>query len=332
MFALTGTSIGRGIAIGRALIWDRSRSAIPNYRLQKHEINQEISRFSHAIALVRSELKHVQDNLPDSAPPETAAFIDVHLMMLDDPVLSEQPIASIAEHQINAEWSLQNHSDTLISFFDNISDPYLRTKREDVAQVVDRIMDILIRSDSDAHKLTDSVDQVLSDQIIVARDISPADAIMLRQRHLSAFVTSLGGPISHTAILARSLAIPAIVGLHDVTGLIRNNDYLIVDAASGALIVAPDDATLEFFKLARESQRRRQSELSKLRKVHPVTADGQPIKLLANIELPEDLDTFKDSGASGVGLYRTEFLFMNRENLPSEDEQYKAYCHVLQSV
>ena len=332
MFTLTGTGIGRGIAIGRALIWDRSRSAIPNYRLQKNEINQEISRFSHAIALVRSELKHVQDNLPDSAPPETAAFIDVHLMMLDDPVLSEQPLASIAEHQINAEWSLQNHSNTLISFFDNISDPYLRTKREDVAQVVDRIMDILIRSDSDTHKLTDNIDQVLNDQIIVARDISPADAIRLRQRHLSAFVTSLGGPISHTAILARSLAIPAIVGLHDVTRSIRNNDYLIVDAASGALIVSPDDETLEFFKSARESQRLRQNELSKLRKVHPVTADGQPIKLLANIELPEDLDTFKDSGASGVGLYRTEFLFMNRENLPSEEEQYNAYCHVLQSV
>ena len=332
MYSLHGTGIGRGVAIGTALIWDQNRSAIPMHRLAAAEIDKEIARFTHAIALVRSELKRVQDTLPDSAPPETAAFIDVHLMMLDDPVIAKEPITSISEQKLNAEWALKNHSDTLIAFFDGISDPYLRTKKEDVAQVVDRIMDVLLRSDTVVPHGAQDLDQPLDGRIIVARDVSPADAIMLRHRNMAAFITSLGGPISHTAILARSLGIPAIVGMHEVLSTIRDGDSLIVDAASGAVIIEPDANALEFFERREDEHRDRQSRLANILSHKIVTQDNEPVTLLANIELPDDLAALGDSGAAGVGLYRTEFLFMNRDEPPSEEEQYEAYCHVLKSV
>ncbi len=332
MYSLHGTGIGRGVAIGTALIWDQNRSAIPMHRLAAADIDKEIARFTHAIALVRSELKRVQDTLPDSAPPETAAFIDVHLMMLDDPVIAKEPITSISEQKLNAEWALKNHSDTLIAFFDGISDPYLRTKKEDVAQVVDRIMDVLLRSDTVVPHGAQDLDQPLDGRIIVARDVSPADAIMLRHRNMAAFITSLGGPISHTAILARSLGIPAIVGMHEVLSTIRDGDSLIVDAASGAVIIEPDANALEFFERREEEHRDRQSRLANILSHKIVTQDNEPVTLLANIELPDDLAALGDSGAAGVGLYRTEFLFMNRDEPPSEEEQYEAYCHVLKSV
>ena len=332
MYSLHGTGIGRGVAIGTALIWDQNRSAIPMHRLAAADIDKEIARFTHAIALVRSELKRVQDTLPDSAPPETAAFIDVHLMMLDDPVIAKEPITSISEQKLNAEWALKNHSDTLIAFFDGISDPYLRTKKEDVAQVVDRIMDVLLRSDTVAPHGAQDIDQPLDGRIIVARDVSPADAIMLRHRNMAAFITSLGGPISHTAILARSLGIPAIVGMHEVLSTIRDGDSLIVDAASGAVIIEPDANALEFFERREDEHRDRQSRLANILSHKIVTQDNEPVTLLANIELPDDLAALGDSGAAGVGLYRTEFLFMNRDEPPSEEEQYEAYCHVLKSV
>ncbi len=332
MYSLHGTGIGRGVAIGTALIWDQNRSAIPMHRLAAANIDKEIARFTHAIALVRSELKRVQDTLPDSAPPETAAFIDVHLMMLDDPVIAKEPITSISEQKLNAEWALKNHSDTLIAFFDGISDPYLRTKKEDVAQVVDRIMDVLLRSDTVVPHGAQDLDQPLDGRIIVARDVSPADAIMLRHRNMAAFITSLGGPISHTAILARSLGIPAIVGMHEVLSTIRDGDSLIVDAASGAVIIEPDANALDFFERREEEHRDRQSRLANILSHKIVTQDNEPVTLLANIELPDDLAALGDSGAAGVGLYRTEFLFMNRDEPPSEEEQYEAYCHVLKSV
>ncbi len=332
MYSLHGTGIGRGVAIGTALIWDQNRSAIPMHRLAAADIDKEIARFTHAIALVRSELKRVQDTLPDSAPPETAAFIDVHLMMLDDPVIAKEPITSISEQKLNAEWALKNHSDTLIAFFDGISDPYLRTKKEDVAQVVDRIMDVLLRSDTVVPHGAQDLDQPLDGRIIVARDVSPADAIMLRHRNMAAFITSLGGPISHTAILARSLGIPAIVGMHEVLSTIRDGDSLIVDAASGAVIIEPDANALEFFERREDEHRDRQSRLANILSHKIVTQDNEPVTLLANIELPDDLAALGDSGAAGVGLYRTEFLFMNRDEPPSEEEQYEAYCHVLKSV
>jgi phosphotransferase system enzyme I (PtsI) len=331
MLALSGTGIGRGIAIGYALVLDESQNEVPQFQIDAARVDQEVSRFNDAIATVRRELKHLQSNLPPTAPPETGAFIDVHLLMLDDPLISRQPGESIQNEKINAEWALKNHANTLVAFFDNISDPYLRTKKDDVAQVVGRIMDVLTEEKGRRPDIS-SLGHGLTDRIIVARDLSPADTVMLRHRHMAAFVTSLGGPISHTAILARSLGLPAVVGLHGIIDTICDGDQLIVDAATGTVLVAPDERLLAQFQALQAQQREQRRALAKLGKEKAVTLDNEEITLLANIELPEDLDALDGSGAAGIGLYRTEFLFMNRAQPPEEEEQYQAYCQVVKSV
>ena len=331
MLALSGTGIGRGIAIGRALVLDSPQHEVPHFQIDTKRIDEEILRFNQAIAAVRQELQHLQSNLPPTAPPETSAFIDVHLLMLEDPLILKEPAESIRREQINAEWALSNHAQTLAAFFDNISDPYLRTKKDDVAQVVGRVMDILTQR-AERYPNLSSMEPELTDRIIVARDLSPADAVMLRHRSMAAFVTSLGGPISHTAILARSLGIPAIVGLHGVIDTIRDQDELIVDAASGTVLVSPDERLLKQFELLQARQHEERQALAKVGEKRAATLDDQEMTLLANIELPEDLDALAGSGAAGVGLYRTEFLFMNRIEPPEEEEQYQAYSQIIKAV
>jgi phosphotransferase system enzyme I (PtsI) len=332
MLSLSGTGIGRGIAIGRAIVLDQGHNDIPCYRISTTALSGEIERFNHAVDAVRADLKRVQRNLPTDAPPETSAFIDVHLLMLDDPVISQQPVQTIQEQQQNAEWALKSHADTLIDFFEGIADPYLRSKKNDVAQVVGRIMGELAHSQGEQPSDLATLGSSLAEQIIVTRDLTPADTIMLRGRNMAAFVTSLGGPISHTAILARSLGLPAIVGLHDVIDTIHNNDLLIVDAATGTVLVAPNEPLLTQFRELQQQRLEHQQRLTLLKSEKAVTQDGEAITLLANIELPEDIEGLRSAGAAGVGLYRTEFLFMNRPKPPSEDEQYEAYCHVLRRV
>ena len=331
MLSLGGTGIGRGIAIGRALVLDAPQNKVPQFQIDAQRVDDEILRFNRAIAAVRRELQHLQSNLPSTAPPETSAFIDVHLLMLDDPLISKEPGESIRRDKINAEWALNNHADTLAAFFDNISDPYLRTKKDDVAQVVGRVMDVLTQRPERSPNLS-GLGHALTDRIIVARDLSPADAVMLRHRSMAAFVTSLGGPISHTAILARSLGIPAVVGLHGVIDTIQDQDELIVDAANGTVLVAPDERLLKQFQRLQAHQHDERRALAKVGEKRAATLDDQEITLLANIELPEDLNALKGSGAAGVGLYRTEFLFMNRTEPPEEEEQYQAYRQIIQAV
>jgi len=331
VLSLGGTGIGRGIAIGRALVLDAPQNKVPQFQIDAKRVGDEVLRFNRAIAAVRQELQHLQSNLPSTAPPETSAFIDVHLLMLDDPLISKEPGESIRRDKINAEWALNNHADTLAAFFDNISDPYLRTKKDDVAQVVGRVMDVLTQHPERSPNLS-GLGHALTDRIIVARDLSPADAVMLRHRSMAAFVTSLGGPISHTAILARSLGLPAVVGLHGVIDTIRDQDELIVDAANGTVLVAPDERLLKQFQRLRARQQDERQALAKIGEKRAATLDDQEITLLANIELPEDLNALKGSGAAGVGLYRTEFLFMNRTEPPEEEEQYQAYRQIIQAV
>tara|TARA_B100000676_G_scaffold303450_1_gene353989 strand:- start:316 stop:2064 length:1749 start_codon:yes stop_codon:yes gene_type:complete len=331
VLSLDGTGIGRGIAIGRALVLDAPQNEVPQFQIDAKRVDDEVLRFNRAIAAVRQELQHLQSNLPSTAPPETSAFIDVHLLMLDDPLISKEPGESIRRDKINAEWALTNHAQTLAAFFDNISDPYLRTKKDDVAQVVGRVMDVLTQR-PERSPILSGLGHALTDRIIVARDLSPADAVMLRHRSMAAFVTSLGGPISHTAILARSLGLPAVVGLHGVIDTIRDQDELIVDAANGTVLVAPDERLLKQFHRLQARQHDERQALAKVGEKRAATLDDQEITLLANIELPEDLNALKGSGAAGVGLYRTEFLFMNRTEPPEEEEQYQAYSHIIQAV
>jgi phosphotransferase system enzyme I (PtsI) len=311
------------------MVLDRGHQKISKYDVPKDQVQSEIKRFQSALARTRGELRRIQKNIPDYAPQETKAFLDVHLLMLEDPVIAEQPIRAIEEHSYNAEWALKTQADTLVEFFRNIEDPYLRSKKDDVNQVVNRILEELIMENDPK---TATLDGDLAGHVIVANDLTPADAITLHHRGISAFVTSLGGPISHTVILARSLSIPAVVGLHHAVQYIQNGDLLAVDGHTGTVLVGLDQALLTEFQHRQTKQSEREQQLVALRDEPAITRDGHPVVLLANIELPKETDTLKRFGANGVGLYRTEFLFMNRAEPPDETEHYEAYREVLDAL
>ena len=327
MLSLFGTGIGRHIAIGRAVVLGNTERTISRHLLTNDQIDDEISRLHFAVNDARAELIRLADNLPADAPPETRAFIDVHLLMLDDPVIATAPINTIREQKKNAEWALKLNADRLITFFEGIEDAYLRSKQNDVIQVVDRILLSLQQAPAEADN---RLAHDLAGHIVVAADLTPADTVMLRHRHMAGFVTRFGGPISHTAILARSLRVPAVLGLHGTIDYIHNDDLLVIDAANNTVLVAPDETLLAEFQHRRDQAQARTLSLQSLQTKKAQTQDGLIVRLLANVELPEDLDVLPDAGADGIGLYRTEFLFMNAHQQPSESEQYNAYCQVLE--
>jgi phosphotransferase system enzyme I (PtsI) len=329
MFALTGTGIGRRVAIGKAMVLDRSRQEIPKYEVSQDQVHSEIKRFQSALARTRAELRRIQKEIPDHAPHEANAFIDVHLLMLEDPVIAEQPVRAMEEHSYNAEWALKTQADTLVEFFMNIEDPYLRSRKDDIHQVVNRILEELtIENDPPAA----SLDGTMAGHVVIADDLTPGNLVTLHHRGITAFVTSLGGPISHTSILARSLGIPAVVGLHHAVQYLHNGDLLAVDGQTGTVLVDLNQTLLTEFQQRQSNQAQREQQLSALQKEPAITCDGYTVSLLANIELPEETDMLERFGANGVGLYRTEFLFMNRSEPPDEAEQYEAYRDVLDTL
>lgn len=329
MLALHGKGVSAGIAIGRAYVLKRERVKVPQYVVPQALIDDEIRRFLTAIDKARGELTDIRDHIPPTAPLEAASFIDTHLLILSDAMVSSAPINDIRENQWNAEYALKAQSDRLIAVFEQMDDPYLRNKKVDVSQVVERVLRNLVNPDE---REDEPVPGDLEGRIIVAHDLAPADTVAFKNKGISAFVTDLGGPISHTAILARSLGIPAIVAVHGASRYVSSDDELIVDGKRGALLIAPDNAVVdEFRRRARKIEQARR-DLETLRTSEAISRDGIPVRLLANIELPEDIDSVKEVLASGIGLYRTEFLFMNRKVAPGEDEQFEAYTRVVRAV
>ena len=326
MLSLFGTGIGRHLGIGRAVVLGEPARGVSRYLLAGKQVEAEVDRLRSAVEEARATLKQIRQSLPSNAPPESGAFIDVHLLMLKDPIISSAPIDTIRDQRTNAEWALKINADTLISFFDRIEDPYLRSKKNDVNQVVDRVLHVLQRT---SNAVDGQLGDDLADQIIVAKDLTPADTVTLCHRHMAGFVTRLGGPISHTAILARSLHVPAVVGLHSAIDYIKNDELLVVDSTNDTVLVAPEEMLLEEMRQRRDTALAQYTSLKSLRSQKAQTRDGCMVRLLANIELPEDVDTLNDAGADGVGLYRTEFLFMNADRPPNETEQHQAYCKVL---
>lgn len=329
MLTLHGAGVGNGIAIGVAVVLSREQPDIPEYSIKKNQVDDESLRFSAAITAAKQGLVKIHQELPSDAPAEIASFIDAHLMMLEDPVLAEEPIRTIEQQLCNAEWALKCSADKLIAVFKSMEDSYLQSKSIDIVQVVDRVQDNLLGIQESGSR---DFNQDLEGRIVVTNDLSPADTVLFRHRRMAAFLTNLGGPISHTAILARSLHIPAIVGLHGATRYLRTNDVLIVDGRSGVIIVNPDQRALAEYHEHQEEEIQLKRELATLKDKASVTKDGEPVTLLANIELPEELHEVKDVAAQGVGLYRTEYLFMNREPPPDEEEQYQAYSLVIKDI
>lgn len=328
-FTLHGIGISGGIAIGRAHLVSHAKLEVGHYAVPPHQVPEESARFENAVRTVRDELKEVRAGVPAAAPAEFAAFIDLHLMILDDSTLSVAPRRIIETEQCNAEWALKVQMDALLEQFDSIDDGYLRERKTDVLQVVERLMKAL--SGQPGYIPPPTADPELN-LILVAHDLSPADVVQFKQHHFASFITDLGGTTSHTAVVARSLNIPSIVALHNARQLIREDEMLIVDGTQGVVIVDPDRRGLAEYELRKHEFDLERQKLRRLRDTRCLTFDGVAVELHANIELPQDVATALDNGATGIGLFRSEFLFLNRSDLPDEDEQFEAYRQVTRDM
>jgi phosphotransferase system enzyme I (PtsI) len=326
---LVGLGVSRGVAIGRAHLLQRGQPEIVEYTLAAREVEREVRRFKSALAAARRQLGDIRKQIPEETARDIAAFIDTHLLMLEDSMLTTTPVQLIRESHCNAEWALRQQRDAVARVFDEMDDAYLRTRVDDIDHVVNRILRILLAGD---HHPAEPVASALKGQVIVADDLTPADTVLMKNHGVAAFVTEVGGPMSHTTILARSLQIPAVVGTHHARRTLRHGEALIVDGEEGVVIADPDRATLRHYTRRRSGERKRRSALAQLSDRRAVTRDGREISLQANIELPDDLRTVRKVGADGIGLYRTEFLYMNRDEPPPEEEQYADYRRILRTL
>jgi phosphotransferase system enzyme I (PtsI) len=327
-FALHGLPVSRGIAIGHAHLVSHAALEVNHYVLPKHLVHEEVARLDEALTTTRNELIGLRDYRPQQAAAEFDAFLDLHLMILDDEHISTAAREMINREQCNAEWALKTQMETLVSQFEAFEDAYLRERKTDVVQVVERILKTM--SGQPGH--TPPSKQHDLNLILVAHDVSPADLIQLKPHQFSAILTDLGGATSHTAIVARGLNTPCVVGLHHARELIKDNDVLIVDGEHGVVLVNPDKQLLAEYKLRQSQLDIERQKLKRLKTARANTLDGTHIELHANIEMPHDVAEVKENGATGIGLFRSEFLFLNRDNLPDEEEQFEAYRSVLEGM
>jgi len=326
-FTLHGIPVSRGIAIGRAHRLAPAALDVKHYLVAEEQVEAEVSRLQQALAAVHKELQTLWNELPKDAPTELGAFIDVHALILSDPLISEAPLDIIRARHYNAEWALLTQIDELSAQFDEIEDPYLRERKADIQQVAERVLKVLMGTEQILPVAAPSGDDDAQPQmIIVAHDISPADMLQFRDRSFIGFVTDVGGQNSHTAIVARSLDIPAVVGMSGASTLVEQDDWLIIDGDAGVVIANPSALILHQYRERQGAAARARKKLQKLKKTPAITKDGTTITLLANIELPDDCPAAMEAGANGVGLFRSEFLFMGRNSkIPSEDEQFEQY-------
>ena len=333
-FQVFGFPVSRGVAIGRAVLVSSSRIDVDHYFVNGSEVEREIDRLRDARDEVAAELASLQEDLPTDAPSELSALLDVHLMLLHDEVLISATKQWIVERHYNAEWALAAQLEVLARQFDEMEDDYLRERKADVEQVVERMLRSMSRvstlsvvgGDASIRMAASSAEPL----VLVANDIAPADMLHFKRSVFTGFVTDVGGKTSHTAIVARSLDIPAVVGAREASRVIRQDDLLVIDGDEGLVIVNPSDIVLEEYRFRQRKSELEREKLTRLRHTPAVTMDGERVQLMANIELPTDAQGVIASGAVGVGLFRTEFLFMNRAGeLPTEEEQFEAYKSVV---
>jgi len=324
-FSLHGIPVSRGIAIGRAYLIAPAALDVDHYLVEPPQIEGELERFRVALKTVQGELERLSGDLAADAPSEVGAFIHVHTMILNDAMLTQETMDLIRTRRYNVEWALTEQLERLVRHFDDIEDEYLRERKADIQQVVERILKALAGAPS-AVALVDGANGDATDEmIVVAHDISPADMLQFKTQTFQGFVTDLGGRTSHTAIVARSLGIPAAVGVQHASALIRQDDLIIVDGDQGIVIVDPAPIVLEEYTYRQSEKALEQKKLQRLKFSPTQTLCGTKISLCANIELPEDARAAVEAGAVGVGLFRTEFLFMSKDHLPEEEEQFEAY-------
>ena len=327
-----GMPVSRGVAIGRAVLVASSRVDVAHYYVPAERIEHEIDRLRRARDAVAVEIEALQRDLPKEAPHEISALLDVHLMLLRDDLLSDATKEWISTRHYNAEWALSAQLEVLARQFDEMEDEYLRERKADLEQVVERLLRHLATSDGESAAtlmpmVQDPRDFAGEDPLVlVASDVAPADMLHFKKSVFTGFVTDVGGRTSHTAIVARSMDIPAVVGAREASRIIRQDDWVIIDGDAGVVVVDPSPIVLEEYRFRQRQDALERARLDRLRHTPAVTLDGEKVALLANIEMPDDAVTAVAAGAVGVGLFRSEFLFMNRaDDLPDEDEQYEAY-------
>lgn len=322
-----GIEASSGIAIGTARLTDRSRVAVAEVSIGDDEVEQECARFLAALQVAREELRAVKEHLSASRGPEHLYVVDTHLMILDDGMLTQGTLDLIAGERINAEAALKRNLLKFKEFFAGIEDEYLRERAGDVETVVERIMRAMVGK---RQECIGSIDG--GKIIIVAHDLSPTDILQIDKSKVIGFVTDLGGRTSHTAILARALEIPAVVGLETITGEDIDGLPMIIDGTDGTVVVNPDQDTFRDYLRRKQRYDYLEQEFLKLRDLPAETMDGHRISLMGNVEFPEEIPTLKGHGGEGVGLYRTEMLYMNRQGLPDEEEQYLAYSAIVEAM
>jgi len=327
--ALPGIGVSRGIAIGKAHVLQRGSIEVLESVLPPHLIENEVNRFLQAVHNARQQLESLRERIPPGTRADIAAFIDTHRLMLDDATLVKTPVELIRERGCNAEWALKLQRDAVVEVFDRMDDPYLRTRRDEVDHVINSILRTLLETvGNEPHGDVDVLDQA----IVLADNLTPAETVLLEHQGIAGFATAYGGPLSHTAILARSMEIPAIVGAYSLQDYIHDGETVILDGVQGVLIAGPDENTLQHYRERQQQEQQRRLELGRFADTPAISCDQIPITLMANIELPEDIKVVSHSSASGVGLYRTEFLFMNRIEPPDEEEQYEVYMSVIEAL
>jgi phosphotransferase system enzyme I (PtsI) len=331
-FALHGIPVSKGIAIGKAVLISRAALEVSHYLIEPGKEEVEVQKLLDAFDQVRLELNQLRQGLPKDAPQEMAAFLDVHGMILADPALAEKPMKLIRSQRMNAAWALTTELNDLLEQFSEIEDPYLKERANDIRQVAERVIKALNaqkRNSLDSADIMSPSDLGL-DSIIVAHDIAPHDMLRFKESAFTGFVTDLGGKTSHTAIVARSMEIPAVVGVRHASEMIRHGDWLVLDGDQGIVVVAPDEKLLEEYRKLQTQDLKDARKLKQLKHAKTETADRVEIELFANIELPEDAVQALKLGAVGVGLFRSEFLFMDRQQaLPDEEQQFVAYRRVV---
>lgn len=325
-FNIHGVSVASGIAIGKASLLTNVLMEVQHYRIKKDEINDETNRLSQAINTVKNDLVNIKKELRKKSSNNFESFIDIHLMMLEDSNFSLNPQQIIEKEQCNAEWAIKSQLDNLLLKFDDIDDTYIKERKLDAAQVAERIIKALLGHQKQIPKTQNS------SNILIAHDISPADALQFKKNSYAAFITEHGGTNSHTAILARGLNIPSIVAVKNARKIIKNNDIVIVDGDKGIAIINPNKQILKEYEYKKNQWAIENKKLKKIKNIPSKTLDKQEISLMANIEDLSDVKSVIDCKASGIGLFRTEFLFMNRKQLPGEQEQYETYKSIAKSM
>ncbi len=330
-YILQGIGVSPGIVIGTAFLLDRAKLKPSMEKISSEQVPAEIDRFLAAVAAARRELLEGHEKLVETSTEnhdnqKHLYLFDVHLMMMDDKMLTDDTVKLIREKKINAEWALNLNVEKIKKIFNRMDDPYMRERQDDISHVAERILRQLMKSDYD------SIEKIRKDVILIAHDLSPADTMQLNLKKVKAFVTDLGGRTSHTAIIARSMEIPAVVGLERATEMINGGNRLIVDAIDGRIIVSPTEEQIKSYREKAQKHLFFQQQLIQNRHLPPLTEDGYTIELAANIENPDEAESAVSHGAGAIGLYRTEFIYLNRSDFPSEEEHYLTYKRAIQNA